>query len=122
MATSDVLRSDALQLVTCTVDLRYSPTDVDAAVELLLSAVGRTEALPGCLSCRVSRDAADENRVRYEQSWDSEPAFRRHVQSDGFRFVLAAMDMSFEEPEVMVGDLAGRCGLGYLHELRGAGA
>ena len=82
--------------------------------------VGRTEATPGCLTCTVARDAADKNRIRYQETWDAEPAFRRHVQSDEFQRVLVAMDMCREEPRVVIGNLSGRSGIAYLQELREA--
>ena len=105
-------------LVTCLIDMHFSPSDVESAAQLLLSTVGRTEAQPGCLSCRLTRDEADENRFRYHETWDSMTAFQRHVQSDEFRLVLVAMDMCCEVPDVMVGDLSARSGMAYLQDLR----
>ncbi len=110
--------SNPFALVTCLIDMHFSPSDVESAAQLLLSTVGRTEAQPGCLSCRLARDEADENRVRYHETWDSMTAFQRHVQSDEFRLVLVAMDMCCEVPDVMVGDLSGRSGMAYLQDLR----
>jgi quinol monooxygenase YgiN len=98
--------------------MRFSPADANSAVQLLLSAVGRTEAELGCQACTVARDAADENRVRYSETWDSEAAFQRHVQSEEFRRVLVAMDMCCEEPQVVVGNLSGQRGMTHLQELR----
>ena len=105
-------------LVTCLIDMRFSHGDVDRAVLLLLSAAGRTEAKPGCQACSVGRNAGEESQVRYSESWDSEAAFQRHVQSEEFLHVLMAMDMCCEEPQVITGTLSGRSGIAYLRELR----
>ena len=71
--------------MTCLIDMHLSPGDVDRAVQLLPSTVGRTEAKPGYQACSVAPDAAKQTRVRYSESWNSEAAFQRHVQSEEFR-------------------------------------
>lgn len=105
-------------VVTCSVDMHFSLKDVAVAVPLLLSGVSRTEAKAGCLACSVARDAVDPARVRYSETWSNETAFRRHVQSQDFQRVLAAMDLCCEEPQVVVGNLAGHRGIAYLQHLR----
>ncbi len=109
----------ALDLVSCTVDMHFSPENADRAIQLLLSGVGRTEAKLDCRACTVARDANEPNRVRYSETWKLESAFRKHVQSEEFRRVLMAMDMCCEEPQVVIGNLSGRSGISYLQELRG---
>ena len=108
----------SLAVVTCLIDMHFAPENLERAVQLLLSLVQRTEATPGCRTCAVLRDAANEGRVRYNETWDVEPAFQRHVQSEEFRRVLVAMDMCCEEPQVVIGNLSGRSGMAYLRELR----
>ena len=99
-------------------DMDFPPANAERAVQLLLSAVGLTEAKSGCQACTVARDASDPNRVRYSEIWHSESAFQKHAQSDDFRRVLVAMDMRWEEPRVVIGNLSGRSGMAYLQELR----
>jgi hypothetical protein len=43
---------------------------------------------------------------------ESREAFREHVRSEEFRRVLIAMDMSSEEPRIVVGDLPAHSGMG----------
>jgi quinol monooxygenase YgiN len=108
----------AIAYVTCAVALRFSPDVRDRAVHLLLSAVGRTQAKPGCQSCTVARELSEENGVRYTEEWDSQMALERHLASEEFRCVLVAMDMCREEPQVVVGNFSGHNGMEYLRELR----
>lgn len=105
--------------VTCSINMRFAPTAKDRAVNLLLSAVGVTQAKLGCISCIVARDVAEDGRIRYAEEWESEEVFQRHLRSDEFRRVLVAMDMCLEEPEVVIGNLSGRSGMAYLEELAG---
>jgi quinol monooxygenase YgiN len=106
-----------LALLTLSVSMHFAPAEVERAIQLLLSSVGRTEATSGCRTCTVARDAADACRVQYHETWDSRTAFRRHVRTEEFRRVLIAMDLSCEEPEVVVGDLSGSCGLSCLQDM-----
>lgn len=104
--------------VTCSISMRFPPKDLDEAVALLMSAVGRTEATLGCNVCNVSRDAAEVGLVHYNAMWTTRAAFQRHLRSEEFKRVLVAMDMCSEEPQVTIGDLAGRRGIAYLRLLR----
>ena len=106
-----------ISAATCTIDMRFSPDDVAHGLELLLTAIGFTEATPGCLSCSVARDVLDTAQVHYTESWTSEAGFQRHARSEEFRRVLLTMDMCCEEPRVMVGNFSGHAGLTYLHQL-----
>jgi quinol monooxygenase YgiN len=107
-----------LGLVACVIDMHFLPHNVEQAIQLLVSTIGSTEAKPECRECVVARDASDDLRIRYSEAWDSESAFRRHLQSSEFRRVLTAMDMCQEEPGVTIGSLSGRSGMAYLQELR----
>jgi quinol monooxygenase YgiN len=106
------------QIVTCSIDMRFKGQKLGQAVQLLVSAVGCTEAKAGCRECRVVRDATEGDRVRYSEQWDSEPAFHRHLKSDEFHRVLVAMELSCEEPKVVVGNLIGHRGIAHLQEMR----
>jgi quinol monooxygenase YgiN len=98
----------------------FPPGKRDQAIQLLVSAVGRTEAKPGCRECLVARDVSGEGLVRYSEVWDSESAFQQHLRSEEFRRVLVAMDMSYEEPKVVIGNLSGRNGFDYMRTLYGS--
>lgn len=104
-------------VVTLSIDMRFAPEKIGQAIQLLVSVGGRIEAKPGCLDCLVSRDSISENRMRYSESWASEPPLLRHLQSDEFQRVLLAMDMCCEEPQVAIGNFSGQTGLLYLQEL-----
>ena len=105
--------------VTCSIDMKFAERWIDEAVNLLVSAVGCTEAKPGCRECRVARDAAERGYVHYHERWTTEAGFREHLKSDEFKRILVAMDLCCEEPRVVVGSLTGRMGIDYLNELRG---
>lgn len=40
------------------------------------------------------------NHIRYAEQWESEEALHDHIRSDLYRRVLAAMELSKQQPEV----------------------
>lgn len=104
--------------MTCAIDMHFLPEKMEQAVRLLVSSVGSTEAKSGCRECLISLDATDASHARYTEVWDSESAFQRHLRSEEFRRVLIAMDMSKEEPQVVVGNLSGHSGIEHLRAIR----
>jgi quinol monooxygenase YgiN len=110
--------NDRLTLVTCMIDMRFAPMDVDRAVRLLLSVRGSIHRKRGCRACEVGMEASDASLVHYREEWESEEFFHHHVQSEEFRRVLIAVDMCCEEPRIMVGNLSGQIGMAYLLKVR----
>jgi quinol monooxygenase YgiN len=56
--------------------------------------------------------------VHYREEWESEEAFREHIRPEEFRRVLIAMDMSCEEPRIVVGSFAGHGRIGGQNRYR----
>ena len=110
--------ADGFSLATCSIDMRFPADEVDRAVRLLLSVKGDILTKRGCRACDVAVEAADASLVHYREEWESGEAFREHVRSEEFRRVLIAMDMSCEEPRIVVGHLSGHGGMAYLRTLR----
>lgn len=106
-----------LSVITCSIDLHFPPDEVGCGLQLLLSSVGVIESKTGCQACEVSRDAADETRIHYKETWTTEAMFQRHARSAEFQRVLVAMDMCSEAPEVVIGEFSGHTGLAHLQEL-----
>ncbi len=69
-------------------------------IELLRSVQDLTRPSFGCLGCWVSEEDSLHNHVRYAEQWESEEALHDHIRSDLYRRVLAAMELSRQEPEV----------------------
>ena len=101
--------------------MRFLPEELDHAVQLLLSVKGDILTKRGCRTCEVSTDAADEGLIHYHEEWESENAFRDHARSGEFRQVLIAMDLSCEEPRIVIGRISGHNGLAYLRSLQEPG-
>lgn len=80
-------------------------TSRDSAVsahEVLLSTVARTNAKFECIDCRIITETENPVHILYTEQWSSEAAFVSHARSDEFKYVLTALDLSSEMPEVKV--------------------
>lgn len=106
-----------LTALTCSIGLRFPSQEVGRGLQLLLSSVGCTESKPGCQACSVARDEVDATLIHYRETWDSAEVFQRHARSEEFRRVLVALDMCYEEPEVVIGNFSGCVGLAYLQQI-----
>jgi quinol monooxygenase YgiN len=69
-------------------------------LELLRSVLGLTRPCPGCLGCWLSEEDFTFEHIRYAEQWESEEGLYDHIRSDLYRRLLAAMELSKQEPEV----------------------
>jgi len=106
-----------LSFVTCSIDMRFDPKDVNHAIRMLLSVRGSIQAKRGCRACEVGMEASEPGLVHYREEWETEDVFHQHVQSEEFRRVLIALDLCCEEPRIVVGNLSGHSGMEYLRKL-----
>ena len=87
---------------------------------ILRSVQGPTEAQPHCRNCRIYEEAGYDEGVAYVEEWESEADFHRHVRSDAYRRVLAAVEMSRMPPEIAFHRVSSTQGIELIEELRGA--
>lgn len=85
---------------------------------ILRSVQGPTQAQPHCLKCRVYEEDGYEEAVLYMEAWDSEEDFKRHVRSDIYRRVLAAVELSRTSPEIAFHQVSTTKGMELVEELR----
>jgi quinol monooxygenase YgiN len=48
----------------------------------------------------VSEEDYLQNQIRYAEQWESEEALQEHIRSDLYLRVLAALEMSKQQPDV----------------------
>jgi quinol monooxygenase YgiN len=69
-------------------------------LELLRSVQGPTMAQPGCAGCALYEEVGCEHAVVLVERWADAAALATRLASDGYRRVLAAMELSRSPPEV----------------------
>ncbi len=82
--------------------IRFFPASKHRAqvIELLHSVHDLARPTPGCVGCWLSEEDVLHNHIRYAEQWESEEALHEHIRSDLYRRILAAMELSRQEPEV----------------------
>jgi quinol monooxygenase YgiN len=104
--------------VVSTIRIPATPGCEEDVIVALRSVVGPSLANRTCGECRVLRDVADECFVVFYERWLSFAAFERHVRSELYLRVLAAIDMAAEPPKVRIECMEHRWDLDLVKELR----
>lgn len=86
-------------------------------LETLLSVKGPVLASSGCLSCSISEESGEES-VLYIEQWRSMQDLERHVRGGSYSKILAAMELSAQNPEVCFYESGGMWDLDLVTELR----
>jgi quinol monooxygenase YgiN len=86
---------------------------------ILRSVQGPIEAQPHNQCCQVYEEDGFEGAVLYLERWDSEPEFERHVRSELYRRILAALEFSRKPPEVIFDYVTSTKGMELIEALRG---
>jgi quinol monooxygenase YgiN len=86
---------------------------------VLRSVQGPIQAKPHCLTCRIFEEDDGEEAVLYIERWDSEQELERHIRSDVYRRILAAVELSRLPPEVSFHFVKETRGMDLIEALRG---
>ena len=101
--------------------LRFFPSREERrdVLTILRSVQGPIEAQPHNQCCRVYEEDGFEGAILYMERWDSEPEFERHVRSELYRRILAALDFSHKPPEVIFDFVTVTKGMDLIQAVRG---
>jgi quinol monooxygenase YgiN len=105
-------------LIVCTVTFTLSEPDRRKVIASLSPLLGSTRAQPGCRVCALLLDAEDPRRLVLWQEWDDQEQLARHLGSEDYRLVLAAIEMSREAPQLHFDTVAARGGLEVVEAAR----
>jgi quinol monooxygenase YgiN len=95
-----------------------SPKKLNEALEILGSSIEQTQFEPGCISCRLYRDAQEEGLVMLEELWSSDTDMQRHLRSDKYHKILLVVEMAVEPPEIRFDGIAHSSGLETIEKVR----
>jgi quinol monooxygenase YgiN len=88
--------------------------------QALAVALRAARGCPGCVDCWIERDTEAHGGLRFHSRWDDESDLRAFLASDVTTRLLQLLELSLEQPEILIcwGDL--EIGLRSLEEIRGA--
>jgi quinol monooxygenase YgiN len=105
-------------LIVCTLSLVLSEPDRRKVIASLRPLINSTRAQLGCRVCSLLVDSEDPRRLVLWQEWDNQDQLARHLCSEDYRLVLAAIEMSQEAPQLHFDTVAARGGLEVVHAAR----
>ena len=88
------------------------------ALRLLRPLVESTRAQPECISCVLQQNEEAGEALWLVEEWSAEAPLMQHVQSDAFRTIFAAMELSVETPELRFRKLQDMGGLDLVEQAR----
>ena len=74
----------------------------------------------GCISCRLYREPKNPDVLTWVEEWRTREDLDRHLRSQRFTKILAALDMADAEPEVRFDTVVETVGMQLIEEARGS--
>jgi quinol monooxygenase YgiN len=106
-------------VIICTLRLLLSEIDRCRVIASLAPLTRWTEVQPGCRSCYLLADIEEPRALILWEEWETQEDLDRHLRSEDYRRVIAAMELSQEAPEVHFHTVATRGGFEVIESVRG---
>lgn len=105
-------------MVFSTIRLFPAAKDRAQVIELLRSVQDLVRPNPGCIGSWVSEEDYLQNQIRYTEQWEGEDALQEHIRSDLYLRILAALEISKQQPDVKFYCCAETKGLEFIEAAR----
>lgn len=105
--------------VLMSIRIKCMPGKRDEIMDLLHSVVSRSRAYPDCVSSRLTQDVEDPEAVQLQELWASRQNLAKHVSSEIYRRVLAAIEMAAEMPLIEIHEIGQSFGIEEIRRIRG---
>lgn len=87
-------------------------------LQVLSAQLGFTRAQSGCLRCDLYQEVENRNVITLIEEWESPADLSARLRSEEYRAILAAIELSREEPEVHFDTVIRRGGLEVIASAR----
>ncbi len=98
-------------MVIATLRIVTGPQSRAEVVRTLVGQLGPTGIQLGCLKCNLYQDVEDSAVITLVEEWDSQAELDLRLGSEEYRAVLAAIELSQEQPEMHFDTVIRREGL-----------
>lgn len=79
-----------------------------------------TRVVPGCMGCRLYTDIEDPNSFTLVEEWASQAALDRHLTSNAYKTLVAAIELSAQPPAIRFDSVSQRAGIEIIEAARRA--
>jgi len=87
-------------MIVSTLRLLLSEADRARVITSLTPLIAWTRLQPGCRVCHLLGDLDDPREIIVREEWDTQEDLDRHLRSEDYRRILAAIELSQEAPEI----------------------
>ena len=88
--------------VISTLRILTAPQNRAAVVRTLTAQLGSTRVQPGCRTCGLYQDVENPEAITLVEEWETQGGLSRRLRSEEYRAVLAAIELSQEQPEILL--------------------
>ncbi len=81
--------------------------------------IGPTTVQSGCLHCGFYSNTQNDDELILLEKWESQDALEKHLRSDEFRKILAAIETAREPPEISFNTVASTEGIEFVEKILG---
>jgi len=106
-------------MVISTLRIVTAPQSRAEVVRTLSAQLGPTRVQPGCHKCDLYQDVEDPEVITLVEEWESQGDLDLRLGSEDYRAVLAAIELSREQPEIHFDTVTRRAGLEVVASARG---
>ena len=118
MGTSERERSTVAMIIS-TLRIVTAPKSRAEVIRTLAAQLGPTRVQPGCVRCDLYRDVEDQGAITLVEEWASQADLDLRLRSEDYRCVLAAIELSREQPVFHFDTVTRRAGLEIVASARG---
>jgi len=100
-----------MTMVISTLRILTGPQSRAGVVRTLTAQLGPTRVQPGCRKCDLYQDVEDQGAITLVEEWESQADLDLRLRSEDYRAVLAAIELSREQPVIHFDTVIRRAGL-----------
>jgi quinol monooxygenase YgiN len=87
-------------------------------IEILQAVQDQNQLKTSCLDCEIFTPCLEGNWILYLDQWSSKEEIYRHIQSPTFHWMLSAMELASEQPEISFHEVTDTHGMELIERLR----
>ncbi len=99
-------------MIISTLRIVTVPQSRAKVVRTLAAQLGPTRVQPGCLRCDLYQDIENREAITLVEEWESQADLDPRLRSEDYRAVLAAIELSQEQPVIRFDTVTRRTGSG----------
>ncbi|HTU00792.1 MAG TPA: antibiotic biosynthesis monooxygenase [Candidatus Sulfotelmatobacter sp.] len=107
-----------MAVVVSTLRILTVPQSRAEVVRTLVAQMGPTRVRPGCCKCDLYQDIESPDVITLVEEWKSQGDLNLRLRSDGYRSVLAAIELAHERPVIHFDTVTRRGGLEIVASAR----